>query len=403
MFGHRFFGKRFFGPHFFGPRSGPPAQALLLTGFRDADAFGGPHLTYNATLHPTGFTEADRFGIPVITKVKVKGGGGGGGQPGGATKGQKYGNQVLIDEDGLVIGIRVNSSVAKVVSTRAALYSQSGSLPNAKQRQSDVKTTSVVGANDYTLTSPIFVTNGTTVWPALHSDGNFAWFLASGNSRFNDDAFVDGPSDPFGTSQSSNKKAPIFALLVTATDLIIATEGFANSQAFGSPSVSNASPGTQEIDPTGFKNTQSFGTLTLTVFEPQAMAPDGFVDADAFGSPAFSVASVTLQPTGFADGDAFGTPTFAVADFTLLATGFADPDAFGSPLLTQEAPLEHHEATHELSGTRASLYTLLGIDENRKVRDGTLHDSEYEIAATAENAAEDGTIDNIYEIEGEIS
>lgn len=356
MFGHRFLGARYFGSRYFGPgvatattlsppgftdaeafgtpTLAPGAVSLAPTGFADGDAFGAATLSPGAvtlsptgladadgfgtarfipgsvTLVPSGFADADAFGGPVL-QAKKKNGQGGGSTPGGVGAAQKYATRLVMDESGLIVALEAQSSVSKTVNTRMALYADAGGLPGALLAQSAVKASVVSGSNVYPLLTPQAVLSDTALWAALHSDGNFNWFLSAGpTSRFNADAFADGPSDPFGASTLSNNKAPVFIVFLEVVALTVSPTGFADADAFGAP--------------------------TLILAATQDLAAPGFADADAFGSPELRPASASLSVEGFADDDAFGEPVLRSATL-LQPQGFADADAFGSPTLAGEA------------------------------------------------------------------
>ncbi len=361
MFGRRFFGKRFFGSHFFGPAS---TQTITLSGFASVNAFGSPVIstggvtirpagfanssTFGSStlspgavtlrpaafananafgspaLHPgpvtitlSGFADADAIGHPILQAVKKKGQGGGN-KPGGVAAGQKYATKVAMDEAGLIVALEANANVAKNVNTRMAIYADAVGLPGALIAQTATKTSVVVGSNRYSLTVPYSVLSGTNLWVALHSDGNFNWFLSSGpTSRFNADAFNDGISNPFGPSTSQNTKAPVFLVFLESVTIGLAMTGFANSNSFGSPSFVPAVA--QNIALTGFANSSAFGSPEL---RPVAVTVtlSAFANANAFGSPTLTAArQITLS--AFANTNGFGSPTLTVADLPPV-----DPD-----------------------------------------------------------------------------
>lgn len=283
------------------------AATLTLTWLSDADAFGSPALVPGPVqLTLTGVTEADRFGVPVL-QPKKKNGQGGGGTPGGVGAGQKYATRIVMDEGGLIVSLEVVSSVTKTVNTRMALYADVAGSPGALLSQSAVKASVVTGENVYPLLTPISVLDGTALWAALHSDGNFNWFLSAGpTSRFNADAFADGPSNPFGASTLSANKAPVFVVFLEAVTLQLTATGVEGANAFGSP--------------------------TLVPEVAQSVSLTGFADADGFGSPELRPASATMTLTGFADADGLGSITLLQAA-RLTLTGFSDADAFGTPAL----------------------------------------------------------------------
>jgi hypothetical protein len=177
----------------------------------------------------------------------------------------------------------VQSSVTKTVNTRMALYADAAGLPGALLAQTAVKTSIVVGSNTYALTVPRAVLSGqSSLWAALHSDGNFNWFLAAGpTSRFNADAFADGPSDPFGASTLQNNKAPVFVVFLEAITLQMTASGFANASSFGALAL--VPPFTQTHDAVRLCRCRRFWQPTLVPDQRLQLA--GFAKVSAFGSP----------------------------------------------------------------------------------------------------------------------
>jgi hypothetical protein len=216
------------------PTLTPSAVALTLAGFAEVNHFGAPRLIPGpVAIALSGLSDVDRFGVPVL-QLKKSTGQGGGTKPGGVSAAQKYATRLTMTEGGLIVELAVQSSVTKSVNTRMALYADVGGVPGALLAQTAVKTSIVIGTNTYALIVPRAVLPGTSVWAALHSDGNFNWFLAAGpTSRFNADAFADGPSDPFGASTLQNNKAPVFVVFLEAITLQMTASGFANASAFG--------------------------------------------------------------------------------------------------------------------------------------------------------------------------
>jgi hypothetical protein len=308
-----------------GERFGAPVLSsapvtLALSGFADADRFGAATLVPGAiTVQPRGFGDADAFGVPVLQQKK-RAGQGGGGNPGGVGAAQKYATRVVMSEAGLIVALEAQSSVAKALNSRMALYADAIGSPGALIAQSVDKTSVVIGSNSYALIVPRSVAAGTAVWVAFHTDGNFNWFLSAGpTSRFNADAFADGPSDPFGASTLSNNKAPVFVVYLEAVTLELRTAGLADADRLGAP--------------------------RLIAAAPQTLAPIGFAGKAAFGGLELRPASATISLSGFADGEAFGSTALQQASRLSLA-GFGNADRFGAPTLQRaEVPVTRPETT----------------------------------------------------------
>lgn len=289
-----------------------PAQ-LALAGIAAQDRFGAAALAVGpVTLTLHGFLDPERYGVPVL-QLKKKNGQGGGTKPGGVGAAQKYATRITMSEAGLIVALEAQSSVAKNVNTRMALYADNGGLPGALIAQSAVRASVVIGSNSYPLLASHAVLGGAAVWAALHSDGNFNWFLSAGpTSRFNADAFADGPSDPFGSSTLSNNKAPVFVVYLDAVTL--------------------------ELKATGVADGDLFGGAKLVPVLPQDIAAVGFADPDRFGMPELRPASATIALSGFAEADRFGAGELRGAS-ALQVAGIANDNEFGSMALDREAAL----------------------------------------------------------------
>ncbi len=86
------------------------------------------------------------------------------------------------------------------------------------KRGSNDRAAVTAGDNDYPLIVPVSFLQGQPFWVCLHAGSTFNWNLAPqvNGSRFNDDVFADGPSDPFGASTPDNQKAPVFVIFLSA-------------------------------------------------------------------------------------------------------------------------------------------------------------------------------------------
>jgi len=145
--------------------------------------------------------------------------------------------------------------------------------------------------------------------------------------------------------------------LLVVTHHSIGPSGFADGQAFGTPTVDLAAggqtispsslvdgqafgtatvtPGTVTVSPTGLADGQAFGTVTVTPGEVTA-SPSSLVDGQVFGTPTVDVASAfpqTVEPSGLADGPTFGSVTVTPGEVTVGPAGFAAGLSFGVPLV----------------------------------------------------------------------
>jgi len=372
----------------------PGAVTLPLVGFAEADRFGKTRPIPGPIALPlAGFADRDSFGAPLL-QLKKKAGQGGGTKPGGVGAAQKYATRIVMGEAGLIVALEAQSSVARNVNTRMALYADQGGLPGALLAQSAVKTSVVTGANTYSLLVPRAAAAGTALWAALHSDGNFNWFLSAGpTSRFNADAFADGPSDPFGASTLQNNKAPVFLVFLEAAPINLNVKGGVEPNRFGLPGL----PGPQTLALQGFYDRDAFGALALV--PDQALQVAGFAEADRFGAPELRAASATIALSGFADGDGFGSVALTVDVARLTLSGMAALNRFGVLTLERTSTLvsdpaltlkSRHRRVSELSNPDGGLSL---VSRHRRVSElsnplGGLHRlvSRHKRRRTLENA-----------------
>lgn len=202
----------------------------LLT---DADALYAPTFDGGGVLFPSLLTDADALYPPAMQRVKGQGNGGGGGPGGTVTSNLKYASTIVMVDSGLITAVQTSASSAKTVNTRMVVYADSGGVPGALLATSITKTAVAVGVNTYALETPLAVLAGTTLWIALHSDGNFNWFLqnSAGGARYNTDLFSDGPSDPFGAASVDNKKSPLFVVFLESADVALVAPMLVNGSA----------------------------------------------------------------------------------------------------------------------------------------------------------------------------
>lgn len=206
----------------------------------DADALYSPSMLGGGTIFPPLLTDGDILFPPVVQRVKGQGNGGsGGGQGGNVPENLKYASTLVMGENGLITAAQTESSTAKVINTRMVVYADASGVPGAKLAESSVKTSVVVGLNTYPLLVPLAATAGTILWIALHSDGNFNWFLknAPGGARYNTDLFSDGASDPFGAASVDNKKSPLFVVFLEAVTTVLQMPLLTSDSAIYPPSL----------------------------------------------------------------------------------------------------------------------------------------------------------------------
>jgi hypothetical protein len=288
----------------------------------DADALYAPSVAGGVVaIHPSRVVDSDVFLTAFVNKQK-KGGQGGGSGGGTVTTDLKYASQIVLADSGLIYALEVEASTAKVINTRMVIYDDSGNLPGALLGQSAIKTSVVVGANNYPLLVPVSRLAGQKVWIALHSDGNFNWFLVSspGGAKYNTDLFADGPSDPFGPTSNDNKKAPVFVLYLAAANAGMTAGLVTDDDAFYAPSISGSKTLTAPfLDDTDFFYTPS--TLPTATDSPSLVPDDDVIYAA-------SVDRAALLPGLVASDDVFYGPFFGVnsPNFDVFGASFPSDD-----------------------------------------------------------------------------
>lgn len=218
----------------------PSANRVLSpTQIMDAEAFFSPTFKYNVTLVAPFLVDTDRIFTPAAQLQKKQGGGGSGGGGGTLSKNLKYATSITMQSSGLIYQLEADASTSSALNTRMGLYADNGGFPGALLAVTPSKSSIVSGPNIYALNNPYSVLAGTTVWVALQSDNNFNWFLTNspGGARWNNDLFTDGLSDPFGSSNVDNKKAPVFVIFLSSATINLTVSFVSSDDAFPRPAI----------------------------------------------------------------------------------------------------------------------------------------------------------------------
>src|SRR6266403_1053703 len=347
----------------------------------DADSIYVPSLSSGtATILPPRYVDNDVFFSPFIANQKTTGGGGGG--TGGNTIGNiKYASSLVMPEAGLITAVGATFSVSGAVGTAMAVYADNAGLPGALLGVSANQTFVVAGNNTYPLLVPVSVLLGQSVWIAVLTASNIAWVLQSSRSgaRYNNNNFASGFSNPFGSSSVDNKKAPVFAVYLTAANATLSPSLFVDGDVFrgGTLSESNAivvpvtytdqdffyqpvigglwtvlpngyndsvndaiyvptvAPQKSDVLPSLFVETDSVYAAFASIYDP--LTPNLLVDTDAFYSPTIAQPFQMVAPGLLVDADAFYSPTLTGAFANLLPSRFVDADVVYSPVVAQGA------------------------------------------------------------------
>lgn len=293
----------------------------LLT---DADTLHAPTFAGGGILFPPLLTDADTLFPPAMQRVKGQGNGGGGGPGGTVTTDLKYASTLVMAESGLITAVQTSSSSAKTINTRMVVYADAGGVPGAQLVVSETKSTVTVGINTYALVTPLAALTGTTLWIALHSDGNFNWFLqnSAGGARYNTDLFSDGASDPFGVASVDNKKSPLFVVFLESADAALAAPLLTNGAAPLAPALA---AGPRDLQPP---------VVGESFLYPPAVSASNVLELPLLGT------SGTLPvPTLSAGGVALGPPLLdnsAVPIPPALVSGMAPGTEISPALLTDD-------------------------------------------------------------------
>jgi hypothetical protein len=232
------------------------------------------------------------------------------------------------------------------------IYADAGGVPGALLGQTNVLSSVVLGANDYTLVTPVSLLAGQVFWVALHSDGNFNWFLTNqkGGSRYNTDLFSDGPSDPFGAASVDNKKAPVFIVYLDAVNATVSPNIVQSDDSVYSPHVTGAKvlipPFIVDQDftygivthysivlsDTDRDQSDDHVYVTDVAVGPVTVTPDPFVDDDVMRGADIGRGQGDVFPPLLVSVDIFSSPSIEVRGAALSTGTFSDVDVIYAPI-----------------------------------------------------------------------
>lgn len=311
---------------FYGATVSRGLAAGLVT---DTDTFFAPSVAGGqVSILPPLFVSTDVIYVPAVQRQNSQGNGGGGGGGGGnVPKDIKYATAITMAQSGLITAIGFTANSAVTVNTRMAIYANSGGNPGALLGQSAAKSSVALGSNLYPLLVPVSVLAAQTIWIALQSDGNnFQWFLVTSpnGSRFNNDLFSDGISDPFGAASNDNKKAPIFAVFLESANATVTVPKIDSDDLIYAPSISVSKTLTTSavISDDSIWPPEVVSTYELYHFDP-------VTDADEIFTPTVEPGTITLEPGLVIDDDAFISPFVgqsAPPDHDVFSAVFVDED-----------------------------------------------------------------------------
>lgn len=297
----------------------------------DADTFFTPSVRMNITLVPGLVPSDDVIYVPQVLLQK-KGGTGGGGGGGTLPSNVKYATPITLASAGLITTLGVQSLSTKAANVMMMVYSDVGGVPSALLGKTSPIASVVTGENDLNLITPVSVVNGQKIWIAVLSDTDLSWALqtSSSGSRWNNNLFSVGPSDPFGTANVDKKTAPFFVTYLQAATATVAPALFVESDAFLSAALLDTASMLAGIftDADSFWPPAVLGTATeLDSF---------FTDQDVFLPPTFST-SYTVSPPLFAADDTVyqATVLYIASDQAIGSAQIFDTDVFFSPSLSQ--------------------------------------------------------------------
>ena len=312
----------------------PVLARILSPGlFIDADVLYATILKYNITLRPPFVTDADNIYIPAVQYQKQHGGGGSGGGGGNIPADIKYASSITMTESGLITAIGINSEVAKTLNIRLGIYDNTaaGGLPNNLVAKTNDHGSVVLGNNIFSLQTPYAVSNGQTVWVAMQTDAKTSWFLANNpnGSKFNNDLYADGLSNPFGPTSNDNKQAPLFVVYLTSATATVSPPLMTDDvDTFYAPTASTA-----------FTLIPDLLTDSDIIWTPPVVAtatPESvafFQDQDQVFAPSIS-STYNLSPGLVIDSDIIYDPAVLRAGLNLASAHFIDQDVIYAPIVT---------------------------------------------------------------------
>jgi hypothetical protein len=273
--------------------------------------------------------------VPAVQRQNSQGGGGGGGG-GNVTKDIKYGSLLIMSQSGLITQLGAQISQAKPnVNTRMMVYDATTVDPATWPLlgKSGDKSGVTVGQNLYPLLVPVSRLAGQRICIALHTDANQVnWLLnnSPSGSRFNNDIFSDGPSNPFGAASIDNKLAPVLIIFLEQAPATISPPRVVDPDVFYTA-----------IEATGITLTTSFVIADDSIYPPAVLSVNNIdaphvIDADVLPAPSV-VASIQIFPGLVIDSDIVLGPdvhTFFYPDQQVFSALMPSDDQIYAPTVT---------------------------------------------------------------------
>jgi hypothetical protein len=263
-----------------------------------------------------------------------------GGDPSNLPGNLKYVSAITMTQSGLILSLETRINAAKIVNTRMVIYDNSatGGMPGALLGSTFDKTTTVSGANLYTLRVPVSVLAGQVVWVGIHSDGGFQWLLVNSKngSKYNTDTWAGGASDPFGPTSNDNKKAPIVVYYLQSANASMTAGLVVDTDVIYPPSRSSSN----NITAPYMIDTDFFYPWAVSNYYP--LLPEVYTDDDIIYAANVAAGAVMLAPPFIADDAVFYSPSverFALQISNVFSAVVPNDDTFYSPVVSMNITL----------------------------------------------------------------
>lgn len=308
------------------------SSAMLPSYFVDFDNYFSAILTEGPiTMHPSLFVDSDIFWSAFVANQSTQGGGGGG--KGGGLKGNvKYSTKVVMQNAGLINAVAITLAAGGSINSVVGIYGDTGAgTPGPLLAQSANHSSVVNSVNQYNLITPLSVLAGQVIWIAVLTDANISWFLITNQSgsRFNNNKFTNGLSNPFGTPSIDNNEAPFVVLYFASANVTLLPGAVVDTDQAYPPAVA---PGPALVAASLVVDPDFAYQVVLS--GNYAVLPDGLQDTDAIYTPALFPGPANMAPGLFADAEAVYQPS-AGATGGLFPATLVDVDVIYGPVLSE--------------------------------------------------------------------
>ena len=161
----------------------------------------------------------------------------------------------------------------------------------------------------YKLKTPVSALANQNIWVGIQTDGTESWYtnvLANG-SKFNTDAYADGPTNPFGVTSNDNKQLQITLYYLAATSTSapspVNPSLLVDADVIYAPAIS----GSKTILPSLLVDTDFF-YAPFSIIQVSFVIPGIFVDTDTIYAPVASISDYVLHPPFVVDSDVAYSP-----------------------------------------------------------------------------------------------